>query len=150
MNELKEITGDIFEIKTTDAICVTTNGYVTKDGEAVMGRGVAKAAKEKFPGIETQLGLHLLTHGNVPGIFRFPGFIPDIVTFPVKTHWREAADLSLIRQSFYLLDIITRAEMYEEVIIPRPGCGNGQLDWEREVKQIALDYYNPRYYFIHL
>ena len=40
---MKEVKGNIFNyIGIADAICVTTNGIVKKDGSLVMGAGIAK------------------------------------------------------------------------------------------------------------
>jgi hypothetical protein len=34
--------------------------------------------------------------------------------------------------------------LLENVLVPRPGCGNGQLDWE-DVKPILLDHFDDRF-----
>lgn len=40
---------DIFQLpKTTEAVCVTTNGVIDKNGNAVMGKGIALQAKQLF------------------------------------------------------------------------------------------------------
>jgi hypothetical protein len=56
-----EIIGDLWEeglnpSNNYDAILIPTNGFVTKKGEAVMGRGVAFQAKSRYPEIVTRLG----------------------------------------------------------------------------------------------
>ena len=53
---------------TPDIICITTNGFVKKDGCAVMGRGCAQEAKNRYPNINKLLGIHINTKGNIPGI----------------------------------------------------------------------------------
>jgi len=49
-----------------DAICITTNGYVKANGHAVMGRGCAREAAERFGRLPMILGKKLKEAGNVP------------------------------------------------------------------------------------
>ena len=53
-----------------------------------------------------------------------------LVAFPVKRHWRDPADPSLIVKSAFQLVELTDREGWRNVALPRPGCGNGRLDWE--------------------
>lgn len=49
---MKEVYGDIWEYhKQGYWIVITTNGFVKKNGCAVMGRGVAKQAVTKYPSL---------------------------------------------------------------------------------------------------
>ena len=48
-----------------DYICITTNAKVKKTGELVMGRGVAKEAKEHEPMLPQLFGSMLLELGTV-------------------------------------------------------------------------------------
>lgn len=108
--------------------CITTNGATRKDGAAVMGRGCAREAKEKMPGIEYRLGELLGEYGN--RVFRL-GALPDgshVASFPVKHHWREQADLDLIERSAHQLLELAGKFGYR-ALVPRPGCGNGALAW---------------------
>jgi len=157
-----------------DAICITTNGYVTKDGRAVMGRGIAKEAKERLPGIDLELGRLLKEEGNVPHIL---GMLPGgslIVSFPVKPEsvlydggnvvehikrrwklkkgqvvpgWAAKADLFLIFKSAILLREMADRHSWKQVILPRPGCRAGELDWEL-VKPVIKDVLDDRFLII--
>lgn len=102
---------------------ITTNGYVRKDGCAVMGRGCAYEAAQKFIMLPSQLGRKLRKQGNHVHLF------PDIriITFPVKHAWDQDADLALIERSVReLLQVLDPKQRY---VMPRPGCGNGRLGW---------------------
>lgn len=95
-----------------------------------MGRGCALQAKEANPGIEYKLGRLLAEHGN--RVMRLAA-LPDgshLGTFPVKHHWREKADLDLIERSARQLVALADRHRYRRLLIPRPGCGNGQLSYE--------------------
>jgi hypothetical protein len=104
-------------------ILITTNGFVKKNGECVMGRGCALEATQRIPQIASLIGYHIQRNGNVP--MRVPG--KNILTFPVKHNWWEPADLKLIVKSAEWLAGLDPAYQYH---LPRPGCGNGRLNWE--------------------
>lgn len=72
-------------IGKVDAICVTTNGVVKSNGDAVMGRGCALEALRYAPNAATHLGALLSTHGNVPFILdMIGGGTTALVSFPTK------------------------------------------------------------------
>ena len=95
-----EVTGNIWSyLGKADVICVTTNGIIRTDGTAVMGRGIALQAKQKFPDIEKLLASQLKTYGNTPAFLMNGCISPNITqiwSFPTKNHWRDPSDLSLI------------------------------------------------------
>jgi hypothetical protein len=135
---------DLWEIPA-DARCITTNGTVKSNGRAVMGRGCAKQACEKYPFLQITLGKILKAHGNHVAVLIGANHdgtdgIP-LVTFPVKHDWNMRADLTLIRQSAYELASLADRAGWKSVVLPRPGCGNGQRKWHevRPILQPILD-----------
>lgn len=116
-----------------------------------MGRGCAAQAKKRWPGIEFILGSkiqcfdnhsHILTRFSPlclflpvgdPDDFEFNTIELDfhVVSFPVKHHWRDEADLDLIKKSAIQLMNHVDGLGWGKVILPRPGCGNGRLTWEK-------------------
>jgi hypothetical protein len=125
---MKIVYGDIWEYPA-DVVCITTNGSVKKNGELVMGRGMALQATERFPGLAAVAGSAVSEYGN--HVIILDHYDKLLVTFPVKHRSREAADPELISQSATELDELARG-FYSPLIIvlPRPGCGNGQLTWD--------------------
>lgn len=117
--------------------CITTNGMVNAQGLAVMGRGVALQATKRYPNIARNLGVLLLKHGNRVlrlGVYAdLPNTAEDVtlVSFPVKYHWKDKANPELIVRSAHQLVALTGAYDWDCVVLPRPGCGNGGLNWER-------------------
>lgn len=120
-----------------DAVVITTNGFVKANGEAVMGRGCAKEAAMRWPWLPRALGGRLSRNGNHLYAWR-PGEDSNtesfyIATFPVKRHWKEPASRELIAQSVGELLLFVKAHEtanpIKRVVMPRPGCGNGQLCW---------------------
>lgn len=59
-------TGSLFYLSQNEheAVVVTTNGVIRKNGDAVLGKGQALEAKKLVPGLEHQLGEYLRRYGN--------------------------------------------------------------------------------------
>jgi hypothetical protein len=112
-------------------ILITTNGHVRSDGHGVMGRGCAREALERWPELGLVLGRSIRTFGNTVQLLSDQH---RIWSFPVKHHWSEPANLSLIAKSVASLNALARASQNEHEnwkwVLPRPGCGNGRLSWE--------------------
>jgi len=151
---MKEECGNLFSADVQpSAIAITTNGFVKRNGRCVMGRGCAKQARDRYPGLDMLLGTALRKYGNVPCIL-IAGR-PSIVSFPVKpavaifdghnavrhmsSHfiigdrvpgWACLADLGLICSSARALVQLADLHHWSRVRIPRPGCGAGELTWD--------------------
>ena len=137
---MKELRGDIWQ-SFADVICVTTNGIVKENGNAVMGRGIAFEASTIYPPLPKYLGHCLKTFGN--HVFVFPltnkilSWDPIIVTFPTKQDWRLNSTIALILQSASELAVMAHANpKWKRIAIPKPGCGNGGLNWDHDVKHV--------------
>ena len=125
---MKELKDSIFNL-AADAICITTNGVIKKNQEAVMGAGIALSAKNHYPDLPLSLAAKLRTGGN--HVYHIPqkdGV--NIVTFPTKNHWRDDSSILLIKQSCKELVALTDENGWTNVLLPRPGCSNGKLEWE--------------------
>lgn len=138
---MKEIVGDIWE-GDSEVTCVTTNGVVKSNGMAVMGKGTALQAVERYPNCQFTLGWCLIRFGNVPHIINTS---PYIVSFPVKYNWRDDADIGLIYKSAMKLEFMANLFNWTSIALPRPGCGNGGLKWE-EVKSILTPLFDDRFW----
>ena len=129
--------GSLWDIPC-DALCITTNGSIRKDGKAVMGRGCAKEAADKWYGLQHALAAHIKHKGNHVSLLSTHNNYKDpvwsLLAFPVKHLWNEKADIKLIEQSCRELMQMTEKSGWERVLLPRPGCGNGGLTWDPFVK----------------
>lgn len=166
---MKELRGDLHDIPC-DVVCITTNGFVSKNGKAVMGRGCAKEIKEREPGIDLILGAKIRELG--------PGVMPmktlddgkTIVAFPVKPasviydgdnivgHAKNKfkigdevpgyfakAELEIIEHSARALRRMADSmPEWNTILVPRPGCGAGELEW-KDVKPILEKYFDHRF-----
>lgn len=150
MISVKQATGDIWALHAQGYyVVIPTNMYVTAEGQAVMGRGLALQASEKWPKAPLWYAFHLIEH-----VRRTPyGKIvkPDdinprdllavnhewrAVFLPVKFHWQEQASVPLIKAALENLRLCMQKPILEsaKLAIPRLGCGNGALEWEKDVK----------------
>lgn len=141
-----------------DAVCITTNGYVNKQGDAVMGAGCALEARSKFPGIAHELGSLITDVGNHVHRLQTPRhgwydgesgeeFTTEVLSFPVKHHWKERADMKLIERSAQELVALTDEWSFSSVAVPRPGCGNGHRNWE-DVKPVIEPILDDRFIIV--
>jgi hypothetical protein len=137
--------GDAWELlahENYDVLCITTNGYVKRNGECVMGAGIAKTARDNIPGIALRLGTLISKHGN--RCFRLT---PKLATFVVKHNWYEDADLDLIRKSCKEITEMADKFGWSKVLIPRPGCGNGKLSY-KVVEPILQELLDDRFHIV--
>jgi hypothetical protein len=147
-----EMTCDLWTTPA-DARCVTTNGATRRDGHAVMGRGTALQAAQRYEGLAVYFGRLLRERGNrvhvlLQAMATYPKEVElteYLVSFPVKHHWREQADLDLIARSAHELVALADKHSMCRILLPRPGCGNGQRDWETEVKPILSPILDSRF-----
>jgi hypothetical protein len=137
-----ETCGDIWDYLGRAVIAITTNGLVTKNGSAVFGRGCARQALQRFPDLALRLGKLLREHGNHVHCLG-----NGLVSFPVEESPWAIPDLRLIRNSAAELRALSDREGWERIIVPRPGCGGGCLDW-REVRPLLEEYFDYRFYII--
>lgn len=137
---------------TGDALCVTTNGVIKKDGRLVMGAGIAKEIKNRFPGVDSILGKYVSKYGN--RVFRvgkvnFSEKSITLFSFPTKNHWKDKSDLNLIEQScIQLKQLVNKFRIEGDIYIPAPGCNNGGLNWEKEVKTVVEKHLDEDRYII--
>lgn len=158
---MKTAKGDItLHIGKVPAICITTNGFVKKNKENVMGRGIAKQISSLYPEIPGILGRLIARNGNIVQVIKNINGT-DIISFPVKPQyssdhtkavahmknrvssekipgWAVIADIDIIVRSAKQLNDLIDSEGYSMVLLPRPGCGAGELNWS-EVKESIKD-----------
>lgn len=154
-----EAFGDIWKHQNKyDAVVITTNGFVKKNGEAVMGRGIALEACSKYPDFPKRLGGILKEYGNYTWLHEFDRWNGEadyqewVFTLPVKPAigpngemgWKAKADINLIVFSLGQLVRMVDGVGIKKVVMPRPGCGNGGLKWE-DVKPIIEPLLDDRF-----
>lgn len=136
--QILKTTENIFDLpQHQEAVCITTNSCIRKNGLAVMGKGIAKEADLRFNLAET-LARQLNAHGNHVHMLKdhtyADGHTVKLLSFPTKTDWKLNSDLNLIRRSAY--ELIAKCIEYniKKVYLPPTGCGCGNLNFDTQVK----------------
>lgn len=135
-------------ITSKEAYVVTTNGMTRKDGTAVMGAGIAKNAAILFPSLPALLGRSLKKYGNRAFAYRVNdknGKTYNVVTMPTKQDWRNPSDIELIKASCRQMTEIADVNGFTKIYMPKPGCKNGGLDWESQVKPVISQLLDDRF-----
>ncbi|QQV89551.1 hypothetical protein SJ_133 [Proteus phage SJ_PmiM] len=142
---MKEIKGDILNIPC-DAICITTNMNIKKNKRAVMGAGIARLFSGKVNNLDLIMAKSLIQHGHVCRILTKHNNI-NLISFPTKYNWYDKSDPSLIRKSaLELMDIVSNND-FKRVLLPKPGCSNGGLNWN-DIKPMLIDILDDRIHII--
>ena len=123
--------GDMWSVfGETDLFCITTNSFIRKDGQLVMGRGIALAVKKRVPNIAKMLGdriNHLRDYGLVI-LKRRP--LQSLAAFQVKRYFKDVASLELIKMSAKQLASLADEYPNARFDLNFPGIGAGSLKRE--------------------
>jgi len=118
--------GDMWSVfGLVDHFVITTNSTIKKNGAVVMGAGIAKQVRDKWPGIDVEIGNAINgvdTYGLILG--------SDIGVFQVKHFWGDDADVRLIKYSTMELAMHAVANPDRTYALNFPGIGNGGLPYE--------------------
>jgi hypothetical protein len=139
---MHELTGDIWDYLGKGVIAITTNGSLTKDGRAVLGRGCARQAGARFPDLPQILGALILAHGN-----HVHDLGHGLVSFPVEDSAWSLPDLRLIARSASELRTLADHGKWGQIVVPRPGCGGGGLAWQ-DVRPLLSKVFNDRFWIV--
>lgn len=98
----------------------------------VMGKGIAKEFKEKYPLMYKQYHEMCLNHEIKTGEV-YPYYEDGcvrILNFPTKQHWRSPSKIEYIEEGLdYFVSHYEKWQIHS-VAFPPLGCGNGGLDWK--------------------
>lgn len=120
-----------------DWFFITNNPIITKAGKVVMGRGIAKQAKDRLANCDRHFADKLGRAGyNSVGIINYYP-TDDSCTewvalgwFMVKDHWQRPASLAIIQESSRQLEVLARVFPDDRFLLNMPGTGNGNRDRE--------------------
>src|SRR5882672_1596604 len=107
----------------------------------VMGRGVAVEFKRLYPEMFKAYREHCERGDLAIGrLFFYRTEHKSVLNFPTKKHWRQPSRPEYIEEG-----LKTFAQTYERVGIhsvafPALGCGNGGLDFEKQVQPLMEKY----------
>lgn len=133
--------GDMWSaLKEADLWLFTGNGVVKRNGALVMGAGIAKQVRDRWPGCDVRLGclvkqgkLRADLGGYVYNLIAPPGKKGGI--FQTKINWKNPSTPQLIKDSTEKLVSWCEQHPGANVHLNMPGTGYGKLT-QAEVKPI--------------
>lgn len=134
---LTYVIGDLFQ--SPAHVLVNTVNTV-----GVMGKGIAKKFKmiypEMFKEYQQLCEKKQLTVGNL-WLYKTPN--KWILNFPTKTTWRQPSRLEYIDRGLAAFVRRYAERGITSIAFPALGCGNGELDWETQVRPLMEKYLRP-------
>ena len=119
----------------------------------VMGKGIAKEFKTIYPEMYQQYQ-KLCEAGrfNVGALWLYKTSNKWVLNFPTKTTWRQPSKLDYIEAGLCAFVKGYAKNGITSIAFPPLGCGNGELDWEKQVRPLMEKYLSklPIDIFIHL
>jgi len=129
--------GDMWNVlDEVDHFIITTNAIVKQNGALVMGAGIAKQARDRYPGLDEMFGSHIkLFHPK--GVYGLQLWLDSkFGMFQVKQHYKDTANIQLIIYSTGMLAQAAQTCPKVKFALNFPGIGNGKLTYD-EVKPIV-------------
>lgn len=119
----------------------------------VMGKGIAKEFKAIYPEMFDKYKRFCETGQLVVGklwLYKTPN--KWILNFPTKTTWRSPSELDYIESGLKNFTENYAKHGITSIAFPPLGCGNGELNWESQVRPLMEKYLKkvPIDVFIHL
>lgn len=122
---MRVIVGDLWSAsKDGHFIIVPINWTYNRNGNAVMGRGVAAQAAKFYPDLPGILGRYIMSQPTMPEVT----FHKDLILVPVKRHWKDTASITFIDKSLRELTEAKTCVPHEEWYLPLLGAGFGDLE----------------------
>lgn len=118
----------------------------------VMGKGIAKDFKYIFPEMFSEYQLRCESKQlSVGRLFLYKSPIKWVLNFPTKIHWRNPSKLEYIEAGLRIFSAGYERSGITSIAFPRLGCGNGELDWDKQVKPLMESYLGklPIEIFVH-
>ena len=116
----------------TDLFLITANATIKRNGALVMGRGLAREARDRVPGLDLDAGRliqRIQTSTQLGGRYGLAILRAPYGLFQVKFHYRNTARPDLISLSVSMLKRLLWAHSDWRVDLNFPGIGNGKLDY---------------------
>lgn len=118
-------TGDMWSVfDEVDYFCFTANNVVTSSGRLVMGAGIAKQVRDRFPGIDKKFGTYLnVLNRDVYGLM----LVNSIIAFQTKRQFMNLSCIEVIKQSTNELSSKAAIIPSKKYCLNYPGIGHGGL-----------------------
>lgn len=110
----------------------------------VMGKGIAKEFKDIYPEMFDEYQ-SLCERGliDIGDLWIYTTDHKRVLNFPTKKHWRSPSKPEYLEAGLQKFARIYQEARIASVSFPMLGCGNGELDWESQVKPLMERYLRP-------
>ena len=110
----------------------------------VMGKGIAKRFKQVYPEMfDRYQELCERDAFDVGELWLYKTTNKWVLNFPTKRHWRQQSQPEYVEQGLRKFADTYHDYGITSVSFPLLGCGNGELDWESQVRPLMEEYLNP-------
>ena len=138
ISNLVEVQADLFSIPDQEALVNTVNCV------GVMGKGIALEFKKRYPYMFLEYcsvcrNRHLAPGGVYAHVISEVDNPQVIYSMATKDHWRQPSKLVWVMSGLNRLAEKLEASTIRSITMPRPGCGNGGLDW-KYVRPAVVDF----------
>lgn len=131
---MNEVTGDLWSYLNTHWIVIPTNVGYKSDGSNVMGAGVAKVVRDRWPKVPQWYGEFCRAFAPTPPVVTYSDLQVRLIMFPTKAlnekhpemSWRSRSTIELVTKSAQQLAEI-EPSLDAPVALPLVGCGYGGL-----------------------
>ena len=131
---LTYVIGDLFQ--SPAKVLVNTVNTV-----GVMGKGIAKDFKTIFPEMFVEYQrLCEQKKIDIGKLYMWRGPYKWVLNFPTKKHWRYASKPEYIEAGLKNFVAGYSRYSFSSIAFPQLGCGNGELDWEKQVRPLMEKY----------
>ena len=139
------VSGNLFE--SPAQVLVNTVNTV-----GVMGKGIAKEFKKIYPKMfEQYRELCENQKFSIGQLWLYKTSNKWILNFPTKKHWRFPSKTEYIEEGLKKFKTVYSKWNIHSIAFPPLGCGNGELNFEKQVRPLLEKYLNklPVYAFIY-
>ncbi len=140
------VVGDLFQ--SPARVLVNTVNTV-----GIMGKGIAKDFKKIYPEMfEKYQVLCEKKQFDIGQLWLYKTDHKWILNFPTKKHWRHPSKVEYIEAGLKKIIASYEEKGITSISFPMLGCGNGELDWESQVRPLMESYLNkiPIDIYVHL
>ena len=131
-----------------EALVCTINLVIKANGSLVMGKGIALQFSDNYPILAGQWGSDLkeiYDKKEMPRVLAVHAYNQYIIGLPTKIHWQDKSTVILIEKSLKFMVEFVDNNNIRSVLLPKPGCSNGGLDWDTQVKNICESLLDDRF-----
>lgn len=125
----------------------------TINTQGVMGKGIAKEFKKLFPDMFTQYQkLCEDKKIEIGTLWIYKTTNKWVLNFPTKQYWRNPSKIEYLEKGLQKFVDQYSEKGIKSIAFPPLGCGNGELDWESQVRPLMEKYLKdlPIDIYIHL